>query len=285
MVAYRGRYRKRPTVTGSKVRSYRRRRYTAMRKPPMARKPRYKKRISSVSKLARQIQNLKVDQYEKQQWRYNWSSTSLLEITCDPMIADPTVWYRMFSSVNDSPITNKAWLNNIRFDYRFQMNLNTPQTNPIWIYMYIVIPKWRKRQTVSSTTVTLLNASQLSGDVDYSWGNTNATFPVINKELYYILATRKIALFPNITNALGQYVYATNPRDGMRKGYINIKPRAFNIMAARNKAWNTVPLEDIPYTKQIYCITFASYSETVPQPASVNLTCEYLLTYNINQIA
>lgn len=240
---------------------------------------------STIGRLVRQVRRLNADQYEKQYWHYNWGTSDQLEIVCDPIIASPNAWYRVFAGASDSPVTQKAWLNKVKYDYRYQITNNTPTSHPIYLTMFFVSPKWAYRQTQSATTVTLLNASQLTGDVHYSYTGGGPASPMLNKEMFYIHKIKRIMLTPNVNTALGVTTVATDPRHSFRKGSVTFSTKLM-MEAVRNSSWASVPLEDLPFTKQIYVITFCKFEAAQPQNvAGVKLQGDFRTFYSVNQVA
>lgn len=261
-----------PARAPVKTRYVRKRRYIRKAKPTVAR-------------LARQVRNLKLDQYERQTWHYTWSTTSQVELTVDPIIASPNAWYRLFSTAQDSPLTQKAWLNRIHYNYRFQITNNTPTNYPIWFTMFFVSPKWAFRQTVGATVPTLLNSSMMTGDVHYAFTGDGPASVMLNKELFYIHKVKKFMLTPNVKTALGTSTVDTDPVHAFKRGTVVFSPKML-LQAARNASWASVPLEDLPWTRQIYCMTFCKYAAGQPQPVDgVSLLGDFRLLYSVNQVA
>lgn len=277
-------------------RNTKRRRVTVTTRRPLRAKPAPKFRVvrkrryvrkakPTLQRLARTVRNLKLDQYEKQMWHYTWGTTTQVEITCDPIIASPTAWYRLFTTAQDSPVTQKAWLNTITYNYRYQITANTPKTYPIWITMFFVSPKWAFRQTQAATVPTNLTATQLSGDVHYAYTQDGPATVMLNKEMFYIHKVKKILLSPYVNSTLGTNIVPTEVRHAFRGGKVVFKPKML-MQAARNSSWASVPLEDLPFTRQIYCITFTKYADAFPQPVDgISLKCDHRAMYHINQVA
>lgn len=235
-----------------------------------------------IAKLTRAVRTLQRDNYEQQQFRFSYGATTLSERRTDVLLGDLPNWYRMFSASGDSFESQRAWINTLKFEYRLQVNNNTPRTNPIWITMFFVSPKWAYRQSVGSNIPSRVENSQLSIDVHYSFGITSHAMPVLNREMFHVHAVRRHLISPQV-NSLTTSTVEAIPQTAFKKGTVWFRPRML-VEAIRNSSWRTVPADDLPFTKQIYCITFANYSEDNPQPATIPFTLEHMVTANVNQV-
>lgn len=254
---------------------------TAVRRKKLVRRASVRPK-ARLAKLTRAVRTLQKDNYEQQQYRFSYGATTLTERRCDPILGDLPNWYRMFSASGDSFESQRCWVNSLKFEYRLQITNNTPKSNPIWITMFFVSPKWAYRQSVGSSVPTSVQNAQLAVDVHYSFGITSHAMPVLNREFFHVHAVRRHLISPQINSLTASTVEAI-PQTAFRKGAVWFKPRML-VEAIRNSSWRTVPLDDLPFTKQIYCITFANYSEEATQPASIPFVVEHMTTAYVNQV-
>lgn len=242
-----------------------------------------RKKRPTLAKLARRVKALSRNQYESCLYRYAPSVvTALPEINLYNLV-DPTQYTRTFTSVTDMQETNTAWLNTLRLDWRFQLNENTPDTNPIWISLFLVSPKWAYRQSVSSTTITQMAGSQLISGTHYSYGSNPAQGVILNKELFRVHASKYMRLTPPTKTTGGATEVYPRPSDYFKRGYFRLKPRL--KMFAPYRTWKEITGDDIPFTRQLAMLFFVNFSNSSPQVGSVSMDFWWSVAANINQVS
>lgn len=256
-----------PTTTRRKKIFYR-------KKKPM------KKKEPITQKLVRQVKTLMSDQYDNIWLRFN----SSIATTVSPLnfynIIDPTQYTRLFTAGTDTPYTSTAWLNKIIFNYRFQLNENTPDTFPIYITCFLISPKWQWREILGSTSATQLSINSFTAGTTHSYGSQSAQSVLLNNEYMKVLGRKRFVLMPPI-KAIGGTAETYPNSNYYRTGSFKINPRL--KLKGASRTWKDITADDIPFTRQLGFLFFVSFNNDAA-PSTVNMNFWFDIMAKVNQV-
>lgn len=202
-------------------------------------------------------------------------------------LTTPSTWTRIFAGTVDTITNNSCMIKRIIIDIMYSPKFGTgststitPYNEPIYLRSFLVSPKWAYRNTVSSSTTTLVNSADLTNGVHYSYPakptdvSTVSTSmplhwaPIINTEFFKIYGYIDYKWQPTVFATSEQtQPYAMPPIKSKR---IAFKPYKF-YLNGKNTAWSSMNDDDIPFSKQLYVITIAHNAATSGQTIYFNV--------------
>lgn len=243
-----------------------------------------------INRLAKKVKTLVKDQYEKLLMRYVSNLTTTLPIMTMNNIIDFSQANRLFTSPSDSPYTNTCYLNSVTINFRFQCTRDAINGFPLHITGFLLSPKWTKRQTLSSTSSTVMDATtKFIKDQDFHYGSFWGSNPIINSEYYTIHKRKRFTLMPTIDRTTN--LQSTFPNTNWyHNGSFKYKPQKKQVLRAKGatQAWNLIEKDDIPFTKQIFMVWFINYNNTLVTSAEptgyTGIQYSWDTIYNITQV-
>jgi hypothetical protein len=174
--------------------------------------------------------------FERVQSLQSASYTSLAPVQMFPLTTPASMWAgRTFNGALDSIAEPQATVGRITMNVIARPSLdsgallnNTPYNEPILMRMFLVTAKYAYRQTVSSTTTNLLDATQLVKGRHYDYAIVSGmpfVAPMMNREYFSVLGYKDYAYMPTVL-AANTTTATVDPSFGMKKWSFSISPKS-----------------------------------------------------------